>query len=39
MTVRFGAAADRRKPPCQAACWHRMCEAVDIVVQGGDLHD
>jgi MOSC domain-containing protein YiiM len=35
----FGGDADHYQPPCQAACRHHMCEAVDMVVPGGGLHD
>src|SRR5450755_4293633 len=35
----FGGDADHYQPPCHAACRYHMCEAVDIAVPGGGLHD
>jgi hypothetical protein len=35
----FGGDADHYQPPCHAACRYHMCEAVDMAVPGGGLHD
>jgi hypothetical protein len=35
----LGGDADHYQPPCQAACRYHMCEAVDMAVPGGGLHD
>ena len=35
----FGGDAGHYQPPCQAACRYHMCEAVDMAVPGGCLHD
>jgi uncharacterized protein YcbK (DUF882 family) len=37
--ARHSREAGHCQPPCQAACRHHMCEAVDIAVPGVGLHD